>query len=129
MRPQNKQDKGDKLLTDIDIMEQLIHALKTTAPKLATSLGYKSKSTIYLILKGDNRITEDMITKICGTYPEVNYWFLRKGQMPILLDKNTAKVQGTILGTGEGGENPVVLLTEIRDLLRELVGQGRVPQE
>ena len=69
-----------KILSDAEILEQLLNALYTNKKKFAKDLGYKSHQSIYFVANGTNRISEDMFNRIILKIPDVNPIFLRTGK-------------------------------------------------
>jgi len=96
----------NKVISDSEIMKQLLEKLRYSALAFANELEYKSHSTIHHILNGRNRISEDLITRIINKFPEVHYWFLKKGQLPIILNEKLKNNQAELLGIKVGVDNP-----------------------
>ena len=96
----------NKVISDSEIMKQLLEVLRYSALAFAKELEYKSHSTIHHILNGRNKISEDLITKIINKFPEVHYWFLKKGQQPIILKDKPKNSETEPLRTKDGFENP-----------------------
>lgn len=96
----------NKVIPDSEIMKQLLEALRYSALAFANELSYKSHSTIHHILNGRNKISEDLITRIINKFPEVHYWFLKKGQHPIILNEKLKSNQAELFGIKIGVENP-----------------------
>jgi hypothetical protein len=118
----------NKLLTDADIMAKLLHELRYSALAFSKKLEYKSHSSIDHILKGKNQISESLMDKIIKDFPEVNYWFLKKGQMPIILSEKLKQNQANLFGTLEPKALNYDLeilntLKRIEGLLTELVSK------
>ena len=118
----------NKLLTDAEIMAKLLHELRYSALAFSKKLEYRSHSSIDHILKGKNQISESLMDKIIKDFPEVNYWFLKKGQLPIILSEKLKQNQANLFGALE----PKVLnydletlntLKRIEGLLTELVNK------
>lgn len=78
-------------LSDQEKMNMVIESLQTNPTAFAKSLGFRSVSTVHHITKGRNNISDGMIDKIINRFHNVNYNFLKKAELPVLLDK-----QGTI---------------------------------
>lgn len=85
-------------ITDSEIMEMLLEELRYKASPFSKELGYNSSSSIYFILKGRNRITDDMIRRIIERFPEVNELFLKRGEHPVLLNISQKIGQANLLG-------------------------------
>jgi hypothetical protein len=79
--------KENKMIPDSEIMKNLLIELRYSALAFSKKLGYKSHSSIDHILKGKNTISDNMRDLIIKFFPDVNYWYLKKGQMPIIIDK------------------------------------------
>ena len=48
---------------------------------------------------------EEMINRIIKNFPDVNYWYLKKGQLPIILENNPVQNQTNIIFKKEKGES------------------------
>lgn len=121
---------SDKL-TDAKKMGDLIEALGTNASYFSKSLAYKSHRTIYAILDGTNSISEGMMHRIVQHYPNVNYNFLKKGELPILLDSAQTQAQMNVLNIVPEGNDLISMkrlmgipdqLDRIEDKLDKLLG-------
>ena len=89
-------------ISDAEIMKTLLKELRYCANKFSKELGYSSHSTIYHILNGRNQISEDLVDNIVKHFPQVSYWFLKKGKLPIILeDKNLIVNQSNLFSTKE----------------------------
>jgi hypothetical protein len=110
----------NKLMTDADIMAKLLHELRYSALAFSKKLEYKSHSSIDHILKGKNQISESLMDKIIKDFPEVNYWFLKKGQMPIILDEKLKQNQANLFGTLES--KPLNYDLEVLNTLKRIEG-------
>lgn len=95
----------NNVISDSEIMKQLLEKLRYSALAFANELDYKSHSTIDHILKGRNKISDDLITRIINKFPEVHYWFLKRGQKPIILNEKLKENQAELLGIKVGVEN------------------------
>jgi hypothetical protein len=94
-----------KELEDSVIMQKLLTELRHTPFSLSKELEYKSHSSIDHIVKGRNMISGNMIDSIIKKYPNINYWFLKKGKMPIVLDNSKlAHSQANIFNSGESNK-------------------------
>ncbi|WP_181899536.1 hypothetical protein [Flagellimonas nanhaiensis] len=71
----------------------MIEALMITRYELAKTLGYASHAAIYAVVDGRNNMSPGMMDRIVRTYTNVNYGFLKSGELPILLDKAGAQAQ------------------------------------
>ncbi|MCP1996690.1 hypothetical protein [Flavobacterium sp. HSC-61S13] len=79
-------------------MQLLLNTLETNASSLANDLGYKNQMSIYFVLKGRNKITEQMIKKIIKIYPAVSYLFLAYGELPVIVPPAIAQSQKNMFG-------------------------------
>ncbi|TDE46640.1 hypothetical protein E0I26_00735 [Flavobacterium rhamnosiphilum] len=95
----------NKVVSDSEIMKKLLEKLRYSALAFANELDYKSHSTIDHILKGRNKISDDLISRIINKFPEVHYWFLKRGQNPIILNEKLKENQAELLGIKVGVEN------------------------
>lgn len=110
----------NKLITDAVIMAKLLHELRYSALAFSKKLEYKSHSSIDHILKGKNQISESLMDKIIKEFPGVNYWFLKKGQMPIILDEKLKQNQANLFGTLES--KPLNYDLEVLNTLKRIEG-------
>ena len=88
---------AERRLEDSEIIQQLLQELRFSGLKFAKTLGYSSAGTIHHILSGKNKISDDLVNTIIKHFPEVNYWFLKAGKLPILLDDKLARNQSNII--------------------------------
>lgn len=79
----------NKPIPDSEIMKNLLIELRYSALAFSKKLEYKSHSSIDHILKGKNDISENMKDKIIKLFPDVNYWYLKKGQKPIIINRKS----------------------------------------
>ena len=70
-------------------------------------IGYASTASIHHALNKTNGRTmgEEMINRIIKNFPDVNYWYLKKGQLPIILENNPVQNQTNIIFKKEKGES------------------------
>ena len=93
-----REDKSiEKLLPDNEILNKLLKELRYSGLAFAKELEYKSHSSIHHVLSGQNSISDDMIDKIIKKFPQVSYWFLKKGKLPIVLNDKLARNQTSIV--------------------------------
>lgn len=90
-----------KELEDSEIMTKLLLELRYSALAFSKELGYKSHSSIDHIQKGKNKISEGLMDRIIKKFPEVNYWFLKKGSMPIILNDKLKRNQANLFNNLE----------------------------
>jgi len=107
-------------LTDKEILEQLLPAIKENPNSFAKKLNYKSPASIYNIIRDDSNITTSMAKKIVEVFPEVNFLFVTMGQLPIIVDPAKAIGQGHILTFGSPKMEDMPRL--LNDILQELRG-------
>lgn len=96
----------EKKLEDSEIMKQVMEALRFSGLKFGQTLGYNSSGTIHHILSGKNRISDDLVNNIIKKFPEVNYWFLKAGKLPVLLDDKLARNQSNVIIGADKKESP-----------------------
>lgn len=110
-------------MSDADKLNMLIDALSTNEHKMNANilaikyLGYKSHMAIYHVIKGKNRLTDDMIERIILKMPQVNYLFLKKGIGKPLKSKSAAQLQDNLLNFSK----KEVSLSDIGEMPRRLV--------
>lgn len=73
--------------SDAEILSNVLQALDITANKLAVKAEYKSASSVYHILNGENNISSQFAEKVVELYPQVNILYLIRGEEPIILDR------------------------------------------
>lgn len=67
------------------IMKDFLTKYRYTGVTLAKELGM-TQNSIYNITYGKNKISDDLINKIIKKHPEVSYWYLKTGKLPMVLD-------------------------------------------
>lgn len=91
-------NENNKNLPDAEIMKKVLAELRYSALGFSKELGYASHSSIDHILHGRNNISDNLIDKIIKRFPEINYWFLKKGQEPISLNDKLKRNQANLFG-------------------------------
>lgn len=104
---ENKAPIAEKKIADSEILRGVLDALDIPADKFRKKLEYKSAATMGLILKGQNNLSDDMIDKIIKNYPQVSYWYLKKGRLPVILQEKLSQNQMSILFSKDQPSNPV----------------------
>lgn len=82
-----------KKITDPEKINAVLNALDISAHNLAQKCGYKSHASIYHVINEINSLSDGMIDKIVKAAPNVNYNFLKKGELPILLSEKEMESQ------------------------------------
>lgn len=95
-----------KDIPDSEIMKKVLAELRYSALALSKELGYQSHSSIDHILKDRNKISDNLIDKIIKRFPEINYWFLKRGQDPIILNDKLKRNQANLFGKPIGTDLP-----------------------
>lgn len=114
------------VISDSEIMKQVLSALRYSGLAFAKKLEYSSAGTIHHILNGKNRISDDLVNNIIKHFPEVNYWFLKKGQSPVILNEKPKTNEHKILGTKVGvdssdyGLEALIILKNIEKILLKI---------
>lgn len=96
----------NNVISDSEIMKQVLSALRYSGLAFAKKLEYSSAGTIHHILSGKNRISDDLVNNIVKHFPEVNYWFLKKGQSPVILNEKPKHNDQELLGIKVGVDSP-----------------------
>ena len=109
-----------KHFTDTQIIEKLLGALHLTANSLSVELNYSSPSSIYHIINGINNISEGFAQRVVAKFTNVNYLFLKKGELPVLLDDDVVKAQENTLYSGPTFNDIPLLLKNIEKLLHNI---------
>ena len=73
---------------DSQRLQDVLNALDTNANALSQKLGYKSHASVYHVLTGLNTMSDNMMERLIRSYPNVNYEYLKKGRLPILLNED-----------------------------------------
>lgn len=122
-------ENPQKKLEDNVIIEKLLKEMRYSANSFAKELGLTA-SAIYHIIKGENKLSQDLANRIILRFPEVNLLFLTLGQEPIILHKHTAQSQKNVLDEDIPNLNSFDsipgTLKNIEKLMQELVEQGRL---
>jgi plasmid maintenance system antidote protein VapI len=72
-------------LNSAEIMKNVLEELRYGARPFAKELDV-TPMAIYQITGGMNKISKKLADKIIKRFPSVNYWYLIKGKLPILLE-------------------------------------------
>jgi hypothetical protein len=80
-------------ISDSEIINKVISALDTNANKLSSELNYSSHMSIYLIVKGTNKISKGLKERLIMKFPQVNYNYLSTGEGAVLLNDNEMQAQ------------------------------------
>jgi predicted transcriptional regulator len=70
-------------MKDSEKIIKLTEALNLNVFAFTKRLGL-SKGTIYHIVSDKNSLSQNLIIRICDTFPEVNRKFLERGEFPVL---------------------------------------------
>lgn len=111
---------SEKKLEDSEILRGLLNKLDISADKFRKKLGYKSAATMGLILKGQNNLSDDMIDRIIKNYPNISYWYLKKGKSPIILEEKLSENQMSILFSKNQPSNAVNYDLESLETLKNI---------
>lgn len=84
-------------ISDPEKMKAVLNALDISAHALAQKCGYKSHASIYHVINEVNNLSDGMIDKIIRAAPNVNYNFLKKGELPVLLASEDMQAQLNVL--------------------------------
>jgi len=103
---ENTSTVTERRLEDKEIIQIVMKELRFSGLKFAKTLGYSSAGTIHHIITGKNRISNDLMNSIIKHFPEVNYWFLKYGKLPVLLDDKLARNQSNVIIGGAKKESP-----------------------
>lgn len=109
-----------KKLTDPEILEMLLGEIHESANSLSIKLNYNSPSTVYHIINGINTLSESFATRVIAKYPQVNFMFLMKGELPVLLEKSESQGQANVMYDGPSFNDLPKILKNIEDLLRSI---------
>ena len=107
-------------MTDSDKINSVLTALDVSAHSMAVKLGYKSHSSVYHVINGINTLSDGMIDRIIKGYPNVNYEFLKRGQLPVLLSSNETQAQMNIFNIPTQDTNDFFKIKRIMNVPEEL---------
>lgn len=111
-----------KKITDAKIIEKLLETLRYSANAFALELEYKSASSIYHIINGENSISTDMMNRVSSKFPQVNQMFMLKGEEPILIDNAKSIGQMNLMGPNHATFDGVPsTLKNIESLLEQIL--------
>lgn len=80
-------------ITDAQKMQTILDELSITSYRLTQELNLSS-GAVYHVLSGKNKLSKNIIDKICNLYPEVNKKYLIKGiGEPIIENKATSDIE------------------------------------
>jgi hypothetical protein len=96
----------EKNFSDAEIMRMLLKELRYSGMAFGKELGYKSASTIHHILNGTNHISDEMVDKIIKVFPQVGFWFLKKGRLPVLLPEKLQQNQANLFRSETTKDTP-----------------------
>lgn len=117
---------GSEKISDAEILSNVLNALDITANKLAVKAEYKSASTVYHVLNGENNISTAMAEKIVELYPQVNILYLIRGEEPIILDRGKSIGQANFFGNEKASYDTVPqTLLDIKELLQDVLQELR----
>lgn len=71
---------GGKIISDSEIIKNVIKALDTNPNRMAVRLGYSSASSVRHVVDGRNQISVSMANKIVEVYDQVNFLYLMTGE-------------------------------------------------
>lgn len=75
-------------ITDSQKMQRILDEIPISSYRLTQELNLSS-GAIYHVLNGKNKLSKNMIDKICNQYPEVNKKYLLKGIGEPMLEAKT----------------------------------------
>ena len=107
-------------LTDSQKILDVINALDTSAHAFAIKMKYKSHSSVDHVIKGRNSLSEGMMDRIVKTFPNVNYNFLKKGELPVLLSSNEIQAQMNMLNIVSNDTNELYKIKRIMEVPEQL---------
>src|SRR5690606_36724302 len=103
-------------ITDSQKILDVIEALGTNPRALGVKLSYKSPSTVNHVITGRNNMSEDMMDKIVKKFPNINYNFLKKAELPVLLSSNDIQAQRSLLNISPNDTNEFYKIKRIMEL-------------
>jgi transcriptional regulator with XRE-family HTH domain len=78
-------ENSKKELEDSVIITNLLKELRYTQRAFALKIGITGPA-IYNITNGINKISQGLIDRIIKEFPQVHYWYLANGKLPIILE-------------------------------------------
>jgi plasmid maintenance system antidote protein VapI len=81
---------NNKKLSDAEILKNVLDKTRHTPYSLAKEMGISSPG-LYQIIKGEQKLTNNVISRIINKIPEINESFLKYGQGSVLIYKTSAE--------------------------------------
>ncbi|MBL4569512.1 MAG: hypothetical protein JKY69_07780 [Flavobacteriaceae bacterium] len=81
---------NNKKLTDAEILKYVLEKTRNTPYSLAKEIGIASPG-LYQIIKGKQKLTNNVICRIENKFPDINESFLRYGVGSVLIYKTSLK--------------------------------------
>lgn len=122
-----------KKIEDAEIMKNILKELRYTANSLSKELEL-TPMAIYLVLNGKNKLTQNLIDKIIKRFPNVHYWYLIKGQLPILLEnqkliQNQDNLFNTAIPKAEGLDYSLESFITLKNIEKAINEQNELTRE
>ena len=107
------------IITDDQKIQTILDELGMTPYRMTQELELSS-GALYHILSGKNKLSKNIIDKICNTYPEVNKKFLIKGIGEPIIEINPIKEAEYILVKKEDLEDIKNDIKKLYDIINKL---------
>jgi hypothetical protein len=88
--------KMETIITDSQKMQTILDEIGISSYRLTQELELSS-SAVYHVLSGKNKLSKNIIDKICNLYPEVNKKYLVKGIGEPIIEKKPSNDSEYIL--------------------------------
>ena len=109
----------ETIITDPQKMQTILDEIPISSYRLTQELNLSS-GAIYHILNGKNKLSKNMIDKICNLYPEVNKKYLLKGIGEPIIEPNISTDSEYILVKKQDLEQVKKDIKNLYEILKKL---------
>jgi hypothetical protein len=106
-------------LTDAQKMQTILDEIPISSYRITQELGLSS-GAVYHVLSGKNKLSKNIIDKICNLYPEVSKKYLLKGVGEPIIETNISNDSEYILVKKQDFEQVKKDIKNLYDLLEKL---------
>lgn len=122
-----------KKLEDSEIMKNVLKELRHNANSLSKELDV-TPMAIYYVTRGENKLSQNLIDKIIKKFPNVHYWYLVKGQLPILLEnqkfiQNQDNLFNSAVVTKEGNDYSLESFITLKNIEKKIEEGNELTRE
>ena len=109
----------ETIITDSQKIQTILDEIPISSYRLTQELNLSS-GAIYHILNGKNKLSKNMIDKICNLYPEVNKKYLLKGVGEPIIEPNISTDSEYILVKKQDLEQVKKDIKNLYEILKKL---------